>query len=363
VYIVLAASIAVLDGTTNAAISTIPINFSPRAIAVNPVTNRIYVTHSDGPGLAVIDGATNAVVTDISAVGGILDVAVNPTTNRVYAPAVGGGLAIINGATNTIATTLGLEGTIPVGIGVNTTTNRVYTSDVLGARIFVIDDSPAVPTSTPTATSVQATPTPTRTSTPTASPTAPTPTPTVPSGGLCGKGLGITSGSGGVFLTWQAGFGQTGYSVLRAAPNGGAFLPPNGLGPNETSFFDSTAPPGLDCYALVLAGTNPQRYSDAICAVMGFHSPSGSPEAFTLRLNQSAFASLTWNPPPGGIPDGYLLVPLGGDAQILPGTATSASQLPTTSAVCFVLGALQSGVLTGFTDIACGIPGFSNLNS
>src|SRR6266540_3965632 len=50
-------------------IATIPVGDSPNAVAVNPVTNRIYVANEqpDGPTgtVSVIDGATNTVIATI----------------------------------------------------------------------------------------------------------------------------------------------------------------------------------------------------------------------------------------------------------------------------------------------------------
>ena len=53
-------------------------------MAVNPNTNRIYVTNWDSNNVSVIDGASNTVVATV-AVGNHPDgVAVNPNTNLIY---------------------------------------------------------------------------------------------------------------------------------------------------------------------------------------------------------------------------------------------------------------------------------------
>jgi len=191
-----------------------------------------------------------------------------------------------------------------------------------------------------------------------------TPTPTSGPGmtSAGGKSLTISSGGGGVVLAWRPGSGQSSYTVARLASGAAASLPPGGLPPTAISFNDAAAPPGLDCYALFVNGTNPEGQSDLECAVMGFHSASGSPQNFALRMNQSSTASLTWVAPPGSGQDGYILVTLGGTTQNLPGSATSAN-LQISGPTCYAVGATRGGVLIGYTDLLCGIPGFSNLGA
>jgi len=38
--------VAVIDGTTNTVVATIPVGFAPRGVGVNPATNRVYVCTS-----------------------------------------------------------------------------------------------------------------------------------------------------------------------------------------------------------------------------------------------------------------------------------------------------------------------------
>jgi DNA-binding beta-propeller fold protein YncE len=76
----------------------------PSGIAVNPSTNRIYVTcEVDGGNdkLAVIDGATNAVATLIDLKGSSGGPVVNPVTNRIYVPLDKSRTRVFNGADNT----------------------------------------------------------------------------------------------------------------------------------------------------------------------------------------------------------------------------------------------------------------------
>ncbi len=56
---------------------------NPTGIAINPVTNKVYVTNLSDSSVTVIDGATNTTVTVL--VGSLpRAVALNPANNRIY---------------------------------------------------------------------------------------------------------------------------------------------------------------------------------------------------------------------------------------------------------------------------------------
>ena len=75
-------SVTVIDGATNLTTS-VSVGKSPYAIAVNPVTNKIYVANNRSNNVTVIDGATNSTTT-VSAGASPQTVAVNPVTNKIY---------------------------------------------------------------------------------------------------------------------------------------------------------------------------------------------------------------------------------------------------------------------------------------
>ncbi len=196
---------------------------------------------------------------------------------------------------------------------------------------------------------------------------SPTPTPTSVGGGsIGGRGLAIQPASGGVQLNWQSGTVQTGYLVVRLGGTAPAVLPTTGpLPANATSFFDSAPSPGFNCYIVVALGGitgGGIGTSDLLCAVPGTRSAVGSPQGFTLRLNQSSVASLSWTGPLGGGFNGYLLAPLGGTPVPLAGSATSAT-VALSGPTCYVLFATASGTPVGNSDIVCGIPGASTLGA
>jgi YVTN family beta-propeller protein len=68
------------------------------AVAVNPITNKIYVGDLTGNTVAVIDGATNTVTT-VTVGSAPVDIAVNTVTNKIYVANNGSAnVTVIDGA-------------------------------------------------------------------------------------------------------------------------------------------------------------------------------------------------------------------------------------------------------------------------
>ena len=104
----------------------LPAGNEPQAIAINPVTNKIYVSNRQSGDVTVIDGATGDTAM-VAAGTQPNQLAVNPVTNRVYVMNGGGNVTVIDGATNTTAT-LG-AGIAPTAVAVNPATNKVYVAN------------------------------------------------------------------------------------------------------------------------------------------------------------------------------------------------------------------------------------------
>ena len=158
-------SITVIDGAANAGVTiTDPNARFPRALAVDPATNKIYVanqgslmTPTTNPGnVTVIDGATNAITTvaDPKAFApNSLDI--NSVTNKIYVANQGsllhngtnpGNVTVIDGETNATTTITDPHATTPgggdsrgYGVAVNSTTNKVYVVNEYSHNITVID--------------------------------------------------------------------------------------------------------------------------------------------------------------------------------------------------------------------------------
>src|SRR5215469_2999772 len=147
-------SITVIDGATNSNTNlTDPNAFSPHAVTVNPVSNRIYVANAystagnNNGGVTAIDGATNSVstITDPNA-GTACDtfstanVAVDPTRNLVYvANCSSNNVTVIDGATNSVMTVTDSNAAGPIAVGVNSVTNKIYVTNAGSNNVTVID--------------------------------------------------------------------------------------------------------------------------------------------------------------------------------------------------------------------------------
>jgi DNA-binding beta-propeller fold protein YncE len=129
------AHVAVIDLATDAVTATIPVPNAPKAIAVDPDTNVVYVLTSDDDSVSVISGATDTVTATIAldtrlnadTAGGI---AVDPATGTVYAGVATsgdeGGVAVINEATSTLTTTIATGIGLPEAVDVDPATDMVY---------------------------------------------------------------------------------------------------------------------------------------------------------------------------------------------------------------------------------------------
>jgi YVTN family beta-propeller protein len=110
-------------------------------IAINPVTNKIYVGYlaaiRASSTVVVIDGATNQ-VTKVPVPASPYDLAANTVTNKVYvADYYGGKLTIIDGATNqTTSVQVGLQ---PVSVAVNEKTNKIYLGNSYSEEATILD--------------------------------------------------------------------------------------------------------------------------------------------------------------------------------------------------------------------------------
>jgi hypothetical protein len=184
-----------------------------------------------------------------------------------------------------------------------------------------------------------------------------------------GRGFGLSTGSLPVLrsaqLSWTVGTQQTGYEILRFAANSGslAVLPSGGspLPAPAQSYQDiGSLTESLYCYALVpLSNTTALGSSDPVCLAPGTRSAGGAPPSFTLRLNQSTVASLTWTAPGGQ--DGYVLVALTSNgtwhSQFLSASSVSTTDDTAGQPTCYVLLPAANGSVMGNSDEVCGLPG------
>ncbi|MEW6232559.1 MAG: kelch repeat-containing protein, partial [Chloroflexota bacterium] len=134
-------NVSVIDGATNQVVATVTVGIGPFGVGVNPATNRIYVANRGSDNVSVIDGNTNQVVATVTVGTMPYGLAVNPITNRIYVGNnLGRSVSVIDGASNSVVGTISLGGDQPdQGLAVNPVTNRIYVGNHLGRNISVID--------------------------------------------------------------------------------------------------------------------------------------------------------------------------------------------------------------------------------
>ncbi|MGZ4520350.1 MAG: YncE family protein, partial [Mycobacteriaceae bacterium] len=129
-------NVTVIDGATNTT-TTVAAGTTPTAVAVNPVTDKIYVANKGSKNVTVIDGATNTTTT-VTAGFTPYAVAVNPVTDKIYVANYGiGTVTVIDGATNTTSTVT--TGFTPSGVAANPVTDKIYVTNNGSDTVTVID--------------------------------------------------------------------------------------------------------------------------------------------------------------------------------------------------------------------------------
>ena len=130
------ATVRVIDGSTDTVTDTVRMSGDhPSGMAVNPTTGRVYVLTGwagegmcEGGPMSVLDGETFAVAATIDVGECPVALAVNPTTDRIYVMDYKSSIvSVIDGETNTITAAVDV-GAVPNGLAVNPTTNRIYVS-------------------------------------------------------------------------------------------------------------------------------------------------------------------------------------------------------------------------------------------
>jgi YVTN family beta-propeller protein len=112
---------------------------------VNPVTNKIYAANPDSNNVTVIDGADNSTTTVATGTSPV-SIAVNLVSNKIYVANFGNTenvstVTVIDGATNSSAT-VGV-GMGPHAMAVNGLSNQVYVANSFSASVTLIDEQQA----------------------------------------------------------------------------------------------------------------------------------------------------------------------------------------------------------------------------
>jgi YVTN family beta-propeller protein len=127
-------TLTVIEGIGQTTIST---GKAPTAIATNPVTNKVYVLNSGDSTVTAVDGYS-LTATTIPVGTGSGSLAVNLITDHIYVTNAGSNtVTVIQGKTN--ATTTAPVGANPGAVAVNLTTNKTYVANYLGNSVTEID--------------------------------------------------------------------------------------------------------------------------------------------------------------------------------------------------------------------------------
>ena len=137
-------TVSVINGSDlTAAPVSVPVHASPVAIAINPVTKKIYVVSSDGT-VAVIDGTNpTGAPTTVTVGSNPTAISVNAGSNKIYVVNSGNGtVTIIDGATNTTRTISSVNGSGNLyAVSVNRTTGRAYVASSTNNSVVVISEA------------------------------------------------------------------------------------------------------------------------------------------------------------------------------------------------------------------------------
>jgi DNA-binding beta-propeller fold protein YncE len=132
--------VVVLDGTTYAALATLPTGAEPHSVAYNPTNDRVYVSNFQGWSVTVYDAAAMSQERQLTDFAEPAHIAVNPRTNKIYVANhwAGNHVTVINGAshsTQRLSTSL----IDAYGIAVDTGRNLIYATAIAQGRISIID--------------------------------------------------------------------------------------------------------------------------------------------------------------------------------------------------------------------------------
>ena len=144
-----AASVSVIDTTTNTIIGVIRVGFTPVSVAITPNGNRAYVTNLFGNSpfptpapdtVSVIDITTNTVIETITVGDGTLGLDITPDGARLYvANSFSGTVSLIDTETNTVIKTITGLGSGPAGVAITPTGTKVYVTNSFSDNVSVID--------------------------------------------------------------------------------------------------------------------------------------------------------------------------------------------------------------------------------
>lgn len=139
--------VQVLDGSTYALLKTLPADHGVHSVAYNPNTDRVYVSNFVSGTVGVYDAVALTRTAVLTGFGEPAHLAVNTVTNKIYVAdhAPYHGVVVIDGATHARRTIQAGEGRYDLllldtyGVAVDATRNRIYVTAISQGRIALID--------------------------------------------------------------------------------------------------------------------------------------------------------------------------------------------------------------------------------
>ncbi len=153
-----ASTVAVISGSTNDVLKTLPVGLDPTGVAYNPANGEVYVANFLSGNVSVIDASSNTIITAaVSAPdafpGGPVGMTVDPNNDTVFVTnqdASGPGndsVSVIAGSSNTVAASI-LVGADPIAAAFDAATNSVYVANSNASSVSVINATTNLVTAT-----------------------------------------------------------------------------------------------------------------------------------------------------------------------------------------------------------------------
>ncbi len=128
-------SVTVIDVTTNAVITTIPVGLYPYAISVSRDGNKVYIANRNPKTISVINTSTNTVSATIMVGGSLNAICINLDGTKLYATnSLDSTIVVINTITNTIIDTI-IVGASPDAIVVSPDGSKIYVANFRATRL------------------------------------------------------------------------------------------------------------------------------------------------------------------------------------------------------------------------------------
>jgi YVTN family beta-propeller protein len=135
-------SVAIIDGTNDSVIKTVSVGDRPYDLLYNPQNNKIYCSNWLDSTVTIIDGAADTVLKNLKVGNNPYALLYNPQNNKVYcANFWSDNVSIIDGAKDSVLATVTVGGW-PEALIYNNGNNKIYCANYSGPSISVIACSP-----------------------------------------------------------------------------------------------------------------------------------------------------------------------------------------------------------------------------